>query len=224
MKKKSIITAAIIIIILCVTTAALIIHYEVDSRRIPPLVNISAPLPTECTPDAVQIIDIFPEEPTTNEPVPSPSGPPYDAQSDPESSHDHSTSAVPSLEGAASTITIRGKTFSLRIGIDEQTLKKNIGWMESSVLPGEPGLCVVMGHRNTQFRILRLVEMGDVITIVDFDGITHAYTVISGEIVENGESLRFNASDQPTLVMVTCFPFYYNGHAPHRYLVTAIKQ
>lgn len=237
MVSKSIKLLVIASISLCVAAAVFIICYELDSRRIPVLAQDTEPVETaltEVTPEPLSYTPSSTPAPTPfAEPsadytenkeesgiaIPSPT-------STPAKKEEVRSSSPPSANRSSTlkpgTITIRGKTFSLKRGVDEETLKKDIGWMESSAAPGEQGTCVVMGHRNTQFRILRLVEKGDVITIIDFEGVAHTYTVVSGEIIENGENLRFEATDEVTLVLVTCYPFFYQGHAPHRYIVTAI--
>jgi sortase A len=117
-----------------------------------------------------------------------------------------------------STIHIRGRSYPLKWNIEETTLKKYIGWMNTSAKPGEIGVCVVMGHRNHHLRCLKDVERGDVITIVDADGAAHSYTVESGEIVTDN-NITFGATEQRKLVLITCYPFYYSGSAPHQYVV-----
>ena len=89
-------------------------------------------------------------------------------------------------------------------------------------MPGEEGVCVVMGHRNTQFRVLKDVALGDVIRVVDAGGNAYDYTVTGGEILEDGAELLFPATEEKLLMLITCYPFYYSGHAPHKYVVTAM--
>ena len=59
------------------------------------------------------------------------------------------------------------------------------------------------------------------ITIVDAYDEAYSYTVESGKIVEDN-NITHAATDRRELVLITCYPFYYSGHAPHQYVVTAV--
>lgn len=104
---------------------------------------------------------------------------------------------------------------------EEQTLKKDIGWLKGSTIPPNDGASVLMGHRNLQFRLLKKVSEGDMIAYTSPDGSRYEYTVTSIEIVQSDAELRFEATERSALVLVTCYPFYYSGHAPQKYVVTA---
>ena len=67
---------------------------------------------------------------------------------------------------AAFFLVINGEKVNIARGVDEATLKKTPGWLESSAEPGEEGVCVVYGHRNrNHLRALKDVEIGDTIMI-----------------------------------------------------------
>ena len=119
------------------------------------------------------------------------------------------------------TLSILNDTISVAYGVEESTLKKTPGWLTTSVLPGESGMCVVYGHRNrNHLKILEKVTVGDTITATK-DGIAYTYTVSDIVIYENTSDWRLPTLDGRTLVLVTCYPFRYSGHAPGKYMVTA---
>ena len=71
------------------------------------------------------------------------------------------------------TLSILNDTISVAYGVEESTLKKTPGWLTTSVLPGENGMCVVYGHRNrNHLKVLEKVTMGDTITATK-DGIAY---------------------------------------------------
>lgn len=119
------------------------------------------------------------------------------------------------------TLSILNDTISVAYGVEESTLKKTPGWLTTSVLPGESGMCVVYGHRNrNHLKILEKVTVGDTITATK-DGIAYTYTVSDIVIYENTSDWRLPTLDGSTLVLVTCYPFRYSGHAPGKYMVAA---
>ena len=113
-------------------------------------------------------------------------------------------------------------TYTVMPDVDEETLKDNIGWLPSSSLPGEEGICVFMGHRDTDFRVLKYVEVGDTISIYT-DSVIYCYKVIKTEIINSDSELKFEAVSDSNLVLVTCYPFYYSGHAPQKFVVFAVS-
>ena len=119
------------------------------------------------------------------------------------------------------TLSILNDTISVAYGVEESTLKKTPGWLTTSVLPGENGMCVVYGHRNrNHLKILEKVTVGDIITATK-DGIAYTYAVSDVAIYESTSDWRLLTLDGSTPVLVTCYPFRYSGHAPGKYMVTA---
>ena len=119
------------------------------------------------------------------------------------------------------TLSILNDTISVAYGVEESTLKKTPGWLTTSVLPGDNGMCVVYGHRNrNHLKILEKVTVGDIITATK-DGIAYTYAVSDVAIYESTSDWRLLTLDGSTLVLVTCYPFRYSGHAPGKYMVTA---
>lgn len=137
-----------------------------------------------------------------------------------------SPTATPSPKRAGEgffTLDILNDTISVAYGVEENTLEKTPGWLTTSALPGEDGMCVVYGHRNrNHLKVLEKVERGDAITVT-MDGAGYTYTVSDITIYESTDDLRLPLVDDRTLVLVTCYPFRYSGHAPGKCLVTAIQ-
>ncbi|HEX4956455.1 MAG TPA: class D sortase [Thermoanaerobaculia bacterium] len=105
-------------------------------------------------------------------------------------------------------------------GTDALTLRRGVGHIDGTALPGEPGNVGLAGHRDTVFRGLREVRPADRILLVTADG-SFEYEVESLETVtpERGDVL--DPSPHPTLTLVTCYPFDFIGPAPLRFIVRA---
>ena len=144
-----------------------------------------------------------------------------------ETSTPHSPStptAVPQVfvpHGAAFVLTIHGKDITIAPSVDEATLEKTPGWLNTSASPGEEGVCVVYGHRNrNHLQILKDVTYGDTITVTIPNGTVYTYVIESMEILESNEDLRIPTIEGKHLMLTTCYPFYYTGHAPQKFVIT----
>ena len=126
--------------------------------------------------------------------------------------------------GQAFTLTILGTNIPVSIGVDNATLDKTPGWLETSAYPGEEGVCVIYGHRNrNHLQALKDIDFGDTITVTLADGTALNYTVESIRILESDDELRVPFISGQHLMLTTCYPFYYTGHAPKKYLLVANK-
>jgi LPXTG-site transpeptidase (sortase) family protein len=96
-----------------------------------------------------------------------------------------------------------------------------LGHIPGTALPGEPGNVAVAGHRDTLFRGLRNVRVGDRIEFETPGKGTYFYVVESTTIVSPREVSVLNAGLHPELTLVTCYPFNYVGSAPYRFIVKA---
>lgn len=105
-------------------------------------------------------------------------------------------------------------------GTDAQVLDRGVGHVDSSALPGQPGNVVLAAHRDTLFRSLRNIQKGDTVRVATAYG-TRTYTVDSTEIVDPTDVAVMAPTPNPTLTLITCYPFYYVGHAPKRFIVRA---
>ena len=175
---------------------------EIKPIFTPEVVHMELPIPLS---SPVATLRPIPMSETIESPAPSPPAAPS-----------------PKQEGECFfTLDILNDTISVAYGVEESTLKKTPGWLTTSVLPGDNGMCVVYGHRNrNHLKILEKVTVGDIITATK-DGIAYTYTVSDVAIYESTSDWRLPTLDGSTLVLVTCYPFRYSGHAPGKYIVTA---
>jgi len=105
-------------------------------------------------------------------------------------------------------------------GTDELTLNRGAGRIAGTARPGEPGNIGIAAHRDGFFRGLKDICVGDRIELDAQDG-AFAYVVDNIEIVKPTEVGVLRAWPQPSLTLVTCYPFYFIGDAPERYIVHA---
>jgi sortase A len=99
-------------------------------------------------------------------------------------------------------------------------LRRAVGHLTDTALPGQQGNVVLDGHRDTFFRPLRNIRQGDTITLKTLDG-DFQYQVESTAVVPPTDIQVLQASSERTLTLITCFPFYYVGSAPDRFIVRA---
>ena len=125
-------------------------------------------------------------------------------------------------ESLAFKLHIRGETVPVALGVDEATLEMSPGWQTTSAYPGTEGVCVIFGHRNREhLLVLKDIDYGDDITVELNDGTRIRYFVESIRILESDEELLIPMIDGKHMILVTCYPFYYTGHAPQKCVVQA---
>ncbi|WP_026679462.1 class D sortase [Fictibacillus gelatini] len=105
-------------------------------------------------------------------------------------------------------------------GTNEDELEKGVGHFAGSVLPGERDNSVLAGHRDTVFRKLGEVGKGDLLIVTTSAG-KFQYKVKKVRIVDKDDRTVIVPKPRPTLTVSTCYPFYYVGHAPKRYVLIA---
>ena len=105
-------------------------------------------------------------------------------------------------------------------GVDKITLRRAVGHIPSTALPGRPGNVGLAGHRDTYFRPLRNIQQGDLITLTTLVG-EYRYRVVSTKIVHPREVSVLDPDGNEILTLVTCYPFYFVGSAPSRFIVRA---
>jgi len=113
-----------------------------------------------------------------------------------------------------------GVSAIVREGDDISTLRRSVGHIPDTVLPGESGNSGFAGHRDTFFRGLRDARAGDRITVTTADA-TLNYVIRNTRIVEPDDVSVLNPTPGQTLTLVTCYPFSYIGAAPKRFIVRA---
>jgi sortase A len=99
-------------------------------------------------------------------------------------------------------------------------LKRAVGHLRNSTLPGEQGNFALAAHRDTFFRPLRDIRVGDEITFRT-QGRNFAYIVESTEVVAPSDVSVLQPSTGHDLTLLTCYPFHYIGPAPKRFVVFA---
>ena len=105
-------------------------------------------------------------------------------------------------------------------GVDDETLRFGLGHIPGTKLPGQGGNSGVAGHRDTFFRGLSKIREGDKITVKTLAA-EHRYVVDIIRIVNPDDIAVLADSNEPTLTLVTCYPFYLVGPAPKRFIVQA---
>ena len=113
------------------------------------------------------------------------------------------------------------QTFYVVEGSDEQALSKGPGHVKGTAMPGEEGNCVIAGHRNLQFRFLKDLHRGDLIFLATTEG-RFCYRVTGTRIIPPTDLTALQPTRDAELHLITCFPFFYVGHAPKRYVVSAV--
>ncbi|MGA2264558.1 MAG: class D sortase [Acidobacteriota bacterium] len=105
-------------------------------------------------------------------------------------------------------------------GTDAKTLRRAVGHIAGTPLPGQRGNAAIAGHRDTFFRALRNIHEDDEITLTTLAG-SYGYRVDSIKVVEPNDTAVLDNSDSAILTLVTCYPFYFVGPAPKRFVVRA---
>jgi sortase A len=105
-------------------------------------------------------------------------------------------------------------------GTDRITLRRAVGHIAGTALPGRLGNVGLAAHRDTFFRPLRSIRRNDVITLTTLRG-EYRYRVVSTKVVPPSEISVLNPSENEVLTLVTCYPFYFVGPAPTRFIVRA---
>jgi sortase A len=113
-----------------------------------------------------------------------------------------------------------GVTAMVLEGTDDRTLRRAVGHIAGTALPGQPGNVAIAGHRDTFFRALRNVRQGDEITLLTLDG-SYRYRVDSISVVGPNDTQVLDNSGGDLLTLVTCYPFTFVGPAPRRFIVRA---
>jgi sortase A len=79
--------------------------------------------------------------------------------------------------------------------------------MDGSALPGEPGVAVIAGHRDTHFRDLGELLIGDHFAIELPDGASYSYEVATIDVVDANRSMLRLDAEESVVALVTCYPF-----------------
>ena len=105
-------------------------------------------------------------------------------------------------------------------GTGRTALRRAVGHIAGTAEPGQSGNVGIAGHRDTFFRPLRNVQSNDMITLTTAEGEYH-YRVVSTKVTGPYDVAVLDTSEGEILTLVTCYPFYFVGFAPDRFIVRA---
>jgi sortase A len=130
--------------------------------------------------------------------------------------------AAPQLGAAMARLSIPRLNASWYIveGVERKQLRKGPGHIPGTAMPGSSGNCVISAHRDTHFRALKDIQHGDEIVVETRSG-KFRYRVTGMRVVEPSNTSVLEASTGSEMSLITCYPFYWVGPAPRRFVVRA---
>lgn len=105
-------------------------------------------------------------------------------------------------------------------GTSELVLNRGVGHIDGTPLPGGGGNVGIAGHRDGYFRGLKDIAVGDAIELETLAG-TERYAITELHIVDPADVWVLAPTEVPAITLVTCYPFYFVGSAPQRFIVRA---
>jgi sortase A len=103
----------------------------------------------------------------------------------------------------------------------ERNLNRGAGLVSGTAPPDSDGNIAIAAHRDGYFRALKDVAVGDVVELESLSR-RRQYRVIDLSIVEPTDISPLHDTDVPAVTLVTCYPFYFVGNAPQRFIVRAV--
>lgn len=107
-------------------------------------------------------------------------------------------------------------------GTDEWTLNRAVGLIEGTATPGDVGNIGIAGHRDGFFRGLKDVQVGDALELETPEAV-HRFRIERTWIVQPDDVSVLDPTDDMAVTLVTCYPFYFVGSAPQRFIVRAAR-
>ena len=105
--------------------------------------------------------------------------------------------------------------------ISELNLSRGAGWIEGTASPNTGGNMALAAHRDRYFRPLKDIQVGDILELESLSG--HGKFRVSRIVIVDPDDVSvLDDTMVPTLTLVTCYPFYFIGNAPQRYIVQAV--
>lgn len=104
--------------------------------------------------------------------------------------------------------------------LSELNLNRGAGWIGGTAAPNSSGNMAIAAHRDQYFRPLKDIQVGDTIELESLSGHGN-YRVSRIAIVDPDDVTVLDDTAVPTITLVTCYPFYFIGNAPQRYIVQA---
>jgi len=105
-------------------------------------------------------------------------------------------------------------------GDGPRELRRGPGHIKGSAMPGDDGNCIIAGHRDTHFRVLKDLRAGDDIVLQTPNG-QFLYRVKATSVISPKDTEPLRNTTDAELNLITCYPFYYVGSAPKRFVVKA---
>jgi sortase A len=105
-------------------------------------------------------------------------------------------------------------------GTSERNLNRGAGRIEGTAQLGEPGNVGIAAHRDGFFRALKDVQVGDLL-VMERVTATDTYRIVSTTIVDPSDVSVLDPTLTSSVTLVTCYPFYFVGSAPQRFIVHA---
>jgi sortase A len=105
-------------------------------------------------------------------------------------------------------------------GTDDVILNRGVGHVVGTANPGENGNVAIAGHRDGFFRGLKDISLGDTIGIATRER-TETYVIDRITIVDRTDVSVLGPRPEASMTLITCYPFYFIGSAPKRYIVQA---
>ena len=102
----------------------------------------------------------------------------------------------------------------------ELVMDRAAGVIDGMAYPHEGGNIGISGHRDGYFRVLKDVQVGDAIVLQTLEG-EKRFKIDATTVVEKTDTRLLKDTRDQTVTLVTCYPFYFVGHAPKRFIVTA---
>ena len=128
--------------------------------------------------------------------------------------------------GCAPTAVLRIPSIGLEVavleGTDDLTLNRAVGWIAGTARPGEPGNVGIAGHRDGFFRVLKDLAPDSLVELETLNGRRLCYRVEEIRIVRPSAVEVLDPTPEPSITLVTCYPFYFAGSAPERFIVRAV--
>ena len=114
----------------------------------------------------------------------------------------------------------QGEAFFVEEGASRKNLLLGPARIAWSAAPGQSGNCIIAAHRDTHFRLLKDVRKYDPV-ILERQGEKFQYRIVGLSVVGPRDNRFYQPTSAPVLTLVTCYPFYYLGRAPKRFVVRA---
>lgn len=115
-------------------------------------------------------------------------------------------------------VTKTGEQIPILMGATEENLRGGATLYDNGIYPGENGTAIILGHRETTFGFLENIKVGDEVDIESLSN-TYKFKVKRTYITTPDDESILAQKNNPSLTLVTCYPFNYLGHAPERFIV-----